>query len=122
MDENFDFDTVELERYRVAILTELATHFAEPARVDFQQHARFAADSIMARVEQAVWGEEAGVLRIETPATWWEMLKRDHAPAWFVRRWPVRYTVQEYQARTLYPKMNFPGHAHVAHVFVPRRP
>lgn len=25
------------------------------------------------------------------PATWWQHLKADHLPAWFRRRWPVRY-------------------------------
>lgn len=29
---------------------------------------------------------------VRVPATWWEHLKRDHAPAWFTRRFPVRYT------------------------------
>jgi hypothetical protein len=27
---------------------------------------------------------------IEYPATWWQHLKQDHAPAWFTRRWPVK--------------------------------
>jgi hypothetical protein len=24
------------------------------------------------------------------PASWWEALKQEYAPAWFLRRWPVR--------------------------------
>ena len=29
---------------------------------------------------------------IEYPATWWQHLKDEHAPAWFRRRWPVKMT------------------------------
>lgn len=44
----------------------------------------------------------------QEPATWWQMWKRDHAPAWLVRRWPVlhrpiRYVVSLTRYGT-YPK------------------
>jgi hypothetical protein len=29
---------------------------------------------------------------IEYPASWWQHLKDEHAPAWFTRRWPVKMT------------------------------
>ena len=28
-------------------------------------------------------------MSISVPTTWWEMLKRDHLPEWWKRRWPV---------------------------------
>lgn len=27
---------------------------------------------------------------VKIPKTWWEMLKRDHLPRWWLRRWPVQ--------------------------------
>ena len=36
------------------------------------------------------------------------MLKEQHAPYWFKRRWPVRYTTETYDARALYPKLALP--------------
>lgn len=27
----------------------------------------------------------------EIPASWWQHFKRDCLPAWFVKRWPVKY-------------------------------
>lgn len=31
------------------------------------------------------------------PATWWQMLKKDKAPKWFVQRYPVQY--RQYKSR-----------------------
>jgi len=30
-------------------------------------------------------------VRIQVPATWWQHLKRDSAPEWFLRRFPVQH-------------------------------
>lgn len=34
---------------------------------------------------------------IEYPASWWQHLKQDHAPAWFKKRWPVRFSSRSAQ-------------------------
>ena len=43
------------------------------------------------------------------PATWWDRLKADHAPAWYRRRHPIRET---FYVRTIEfdGKLIFPGH------------
>ena len=38
-----------------------------------------------------------------TPANWWEFLKRDHAPEWFKKRWPVRENVESVEIKDCYP-------------------
>lgn len=38
-----------------------------------------------------------------TPANWWEMLKRDHAPAWFKQKFPVREFVERVEIKDLHP-------------------
>ena len=30
------------------------------------------------------------------PTSWWQMLKRDHAPEWFKKRWPVVTSIKHY--------------------------
>ena len=37
-------------------------------------------------------------INITIPTTWFEHWKRDHAPQWFLKRWPVKYST------TLVPK------------------
>jgi hypothetical protein len=39
---------------------------------------------------------------IESPSSWWEMLKRDHAPVWFLRRYPVQYDTRTIVTRTVF--------------------
>jgi hypothetical protein len=57
---------------------------------------------------------------IETPRSWWQMLKRDYLPQWVRNRWPVKYRKEhqrrktqswvrwsgtvDYQVQAVYPK------------------
>lgn len=49
---------------------------------------------------------------IEYPASWWQHLKQDHAPAWFTKRWPVktgkRTGVVNFTRYDTYPLANIP--------------
>jgi hypothetical protein len=36
---------------------------------------------------------------VEEPTTWWQMWKRDHAPVWFLRRFPVDYWTRTVRVR-----------------------
>jgi hypothetical protein len=38
-----------------------------------------------------------------TPASWWQMLKRDHAPAWFKKRWPVVESIDKVIIKDVFP-------------------
>lgn len=49
---------------------------------------------------------------MRSPATWVQMLKEQHAPLWFLRLSPVKYTKVTYEARVLYPKLAFPALEH----------
>lgn len=33
-------------------------------------------------------------VKMETPSTWWQMLKQEHFPEWYKKRWPVLTTPQ----------------------------
>lgn len=42
---------------------------------------------------------EASWITRSTPATWWDHVKKDLAPAWFTRRWPVKYDEERIRVR-----------------------
>jgi len=61
-------------------------------RLDVQQDI----EGIMrAKIVAALWcekvGEEEHLVEFIFPKDWWQHLKRDHAPEWFIKRWPVKY-------------------------------
>jgi len=45
-----------------------------------------------------------------TPTSWWQMLKRDHAPDWFKSKFPVRENVDVIEIKDIFPfpKEKFP--------------
>lgn len=51
---------------------------------------------------------------VRWPDGWWEMLKDSHAPAWLLRRWPVRYAEKVIVTNTHHyfvcPHVNVPAH------------
>lgn len=118
MDDNpvVKFESIPLQKQALALKTEISNqlleHFGEPAKVAVNLLANFVRDVVTVEVLQHVWGEDVGTLEIETPRNWWEMLKRDHAPAWFLRRFPVKVAVQVYHASVLYPQVSFPDWKH----------
>lgn len=112
----FDDSPAMLRKYSLMLKTEISKQllfeFAEPSAISVNMPDNFMRDVVAVEVLQHVWGEDAGTLEIETPRNWWEMLKRDHAPAWFLRRFPVKVIVQVYHARVLYPQVSFPDWKH----------
>jgi hypothetical protein len=55
----------------------------------------------------------------EYPSNWKEALKERFAPAWFLRRWPVRKT--RIDMEVLYPEIAIPERKHTVRIAV-RRP
>ena len=122
---NFEYIKVEakLEKFRVVALAEIRERlddlFAEPPTLAISPQARFAFDALALCVGQSIWGENLDTLTLDTPATWWEMFKAEHAPAWFTRRFPVKYVTRRYDMRCVYPKISFPEQEHRL-IFVPK--
>ena len=113
MTEQVEFERIDLEKFWMMAQTylskELLEDFAMPAVLGVRGTAAGAMlDMLLLLVKQEVYGETLGTLEIKRPATWWQMLKEQHAPYWFKRRWPVRYTTEMYDARALYPKLAMP--------------
>ena len=114
MTEQVEFERIDLKKFRLIVQTyiheELLDDFAIHPMSDVREMAVGALMHQLFKVTitQEVYGEELGTLEIERPATWFQMLKEQHAPDWFKRRWPVRYDTETHDARALYPKLAMP--------------
>ena len=114
---------VALERMRLLILNHisanLAEDFANPPEVDVSGLTSAICDDICLRVKQDVLGQ--GPYSYPTakyPADWKEALKQRFAPAWFLDRWPVKWTAVVFDARVVYPKIALPDKEHYVAVNV----
>ena len=47
----------------------------------------------------------AGVQEFQIPASWWQHWKRDHAPNWLKKQWPVKYIKRKADVRWVYPSI-----------------
>lgn len=74
------------------------------------------AQDMVLELRSAVLGaqvlSETQTFSVEYPASWWQHLKADHAPAWFTRRWPVKMTKRvgqvNFKRYDTYPLANVP--------------
>ncbi len=51
---------------------------------------------------------------VKYPADWWQAVKQRFAPAWFLKRWPVEYTVWE--PFIVYPDIKLPERMHFVRI------
>lgn len=61
-------------------------------------------DELIVRLNAHIYGEEMGTHTFQTPTTWWDHLKQDHAPGWFLKRYPVKYTKTTLRGTALFPE------------------
>lgn len=105
-----DYQDVALKRMKLVALIEagLLDQFAEVAKCDLIAHPTFAGDRSVLRITQVIWGRIAKRQEVCYPADWWQAVKQRFAPAWFLRRWPVKEKVIVLTARELYPSVAIP--------------
>lgn len=86
-----------IEKIQINCRLELEKHFPGPARnltVEADDLAAMVADHFVYRFRAYLAGMAAEDEVIRYPKTWVDALKLAHAPAWVLRRWPVRYAVR----------------------------
>jgi hypothetical protein len=101
-------EEIKLERLRYFVQMNVdagaASEFGIKPEVRATQLASFVSDSILFQLRQDIFGRTLD--EIKFPANWKEAVKERFAPRWFLKRWPVRYTI--YKIDELYPKMPAP--------------
>ena len=104
------YKVIALRRIARAMQARMSTKYTTTTDVEAW------ADSISARFVAEMWGEtveEKKVVvpvKVLVPANWWEQLKEEHAPLWFLRRWPVKFRKrQETAVYTLSVKAVYPA-------------
>lgn len=113
-DEPVTYSKLQLEALTIRLKQVLSEHLLS-AKVDAALDAW--SDRIIVSVQGYIWQEKLEDLTVpvsfRVPTTWWQMLKRDYAPAWFIDRFPVRMkTVTKKVRYKTYGK--FPEYRYVA--------
>jgi hypothetical protein len=108
-----DVKTINLfvEQYHHATLIDWP--FAEKPKFEMNQYNHLAhyADIALHALQDVLVQREC---MAEYPADWIEALKERFAPAWFLRRWPVRKARIDMQV--LYPRIAFPRERHTVKI------
>lgn len=69
-------------------------------------------DGIIISVRQSILSQQIDSVAVIHPADWWQAVKEEFAPEWFLERWPVEYNKTVVEVRAVYPKMALPDEMH----------
>lgn len=87
-----------IENYRVAIRIP-----KENMRLRIvEDYSGLVADELVAELEYFILSHEKEVSH-KVPLTWWDHLKLDHAPEWFLDRYPVKYRHIRFTSKEVFP-------------------
>lgn len=105
--ERYDFDpyTVTTEELRLKKIllsvntTETRLHRIYNDKTDIDGYVRTV-------YQTYVWGMNNKDIYIDIPASWWQMFKKEFAPKWFIKKYPIVYIRHTINSKTLYPMLD----------------
>ncbi len=93
---------VQLEKVRFGVQRALSRELFEEMTVNVRLQESFA-NAFVAEVQHFLWSEDAGQREVRYPADWWEALKDRWFPLSWKQRWPVRWQVEHFYVKCVYP-------------------
>ncbi len=97
-------DSVMLERFTFAFQKILPDTILREA-VSIEALRDEIIQSLVYRLRYNVLGQELNARIVSYPADWWQAFRRRWFPAWWLCRWPVRYTEERIRLLALYPQI-----------------
>jgi len=102
---NFDIKEIELRANQYISSVSIDRKLLDTCKVDVKDHlVSSACYAMIMSLRAEIYGKdhpEQHVVRY--PENWWEAVKERFAPAWFLDKYPVRFTVISASLQELYP-------------------
>jgi len=95
----------ELEKLKVSVLSELPHNINDAQIKDVGATIAGEANKYI-HFSFNIWGKEINK-DLSIPTTAWQRIKKDYAPNWFLRRFPVEHETNEVILRKLWPDIDF---------------
>lgn len=95
-------DEVFLERMMLASCTEISQDlYLQSPKV--QMYEDIARRTVVIQMKGYLWGKTLEKFDIEYPLDWWQAVKKRFAPAWVLRRWPVKQETNQISLVAYWP-------------------
>lgn len=106
IDTTTQIESYELEMIPVMFQHKLNRHDVMLHHPEVRRYYDAMTDSVAYQFRAYVLGETQKPITFDAfPTSWWQMLKRDHAPKWFLKRFPVKSKAVTIDAKVLYPDL-----------------
>lgn len=101
-----------LERLQIQALEALESPYAA-MNISLDQQWDMISNRMLMNIRTEIWaevlGEETHEFKISYPSSWWQMFKKQYAPDWFIKRFPIETTTMkkevEFKKYAKYPKL-----------------
>jgi hypothetical protein len=105
-------DKSEIQQYVLPVLKLTAQRALDESQIQFanlgsiEQYTHHVAKELIFSLTARVANKDLG--SFQHPKDWWQAVKERWAPKWFLKKYPVEYTV--YTAKAFYPDIKIPDH------------
>ncbi|KKM45484.1 hypothetical protein LCGC14_1560710 [marine sediment metagenome] len=97
-------DRVMLERFNFAFQQTIPDVILREA-VSIEALRDDAVQCLVYRLRYEILGHELNARIVSYPADWWQAFRLRWFPAWWLSRWPVRYTEERIRLLAFYPQI-----------------
>ena len=103
-----EFDRIVLQKIQLSASLMIDPELRDPlANAEFKTFAGHCGDVLVGQLRTYVWGMNEKRIAAKWPDGWWQAVKDRFAPAWFLRRWPVRWDgINEPQFEAVYTSLH----------------
>jgi hypothetical protein len=90
---------------------------AELDQLQLEQYLNTMVDGMVFNLRLFLAGEQHQTVAVKYPADWWQAFKKQSAPAWFLKKYPVSYTEVVVGADIFYPFIALPDQRKVIKLY-----
>lgn len=107
--KEYEIQEIVLNIERMGALRKIPLRYVDVDRVEFSCSIERCMGEMVLSIDHYVATQQLERIEVKYPADWWQHLKQRWYPIWAIKRWPVKYTCQQMEAKALYPKIALPN-------------
>jgi len=88
------YETIEFERILVQVAQSFHPELFQHTKISVEQTVQ----ELMIRLRHEIYGQhnyQKYKVYVDVPANWWEALKYERLPGWWILRWPIKWQTVE---------------------------
>lgn len=113
----FKLNERTLERFKFTVSAVLnETELITSSNLGFEYYYNEVLNAMVLKLHAYLASERLQHIIVRYPKDWWQAFKERWFPRWLLKRFPVKYHEEYYEARVFYPYVSLPNERHYVRI------